>query len=81
MEKLERRLGGDPRKVTPPKGLARCTFDRLASKHEAYRQKAIARRQAKLQLKMRNQLWPTDAAGLRALREAHGLPKTEAAHG
>ena len=74
MEKLERRLGGDPRKIEPPRGLARRTFDRLAARHEVYRQKVMARRQRKLQTRMRNRQWPTDAAGWRALREANGLP-------
>ena len=73
MEKLEHRLGGDPRKVEPPRGNARRTFDRLAARHEGYRQRVIAHREGKLQRRMRSRLWPTDPAEVRALREAHGL--------
>jgi len=73
MAKLERRLGGDPRKLIPPKGLARRTFDRLAVRHAAYRAKVVAHRQCKLERRMRKQRLPTDAAGWRALRETHGL--------
>jgi hypothetical protein len=73
MDKIEHQLGGDPRKIEPPRGLARRTFDRLAARHETYRQKMIAHREAQFQTRMRRRLWPTDPAELRTLREAHGL--------
>lgn len=76
MGKLEGRLGGDPRKLAPPKGLARRTFDRLARRHEIYRQKLITRREIKLQNKLRRDLrrsWSTNPAELSALRRAYGL--------
>jgi hypothetical protein len=74
MRQIERRLGGDPRKLIPPKGMVRRTFDRLAQKHEGYRQKVIARREEILRNKTRSRLLPTDPAELRAMRIACGLP-------
>jgi hypothetical protein len=73
MEKLEQRLGGDPRKIEPPKGPARRTFDRLAARYETYRQKVIARSEAKFRRHMRSRMWPIDPAELRAVRDAYGL--------
>ena len=61
------------RSKTPSRGNARHTFERLAARHERYRQRIIARREGKLQRRMQSRLWPTDPAELRALREAHGL--------
>jgi hypothetical protein len=71
--KIEARLGGDPRKIEPPKGNARRTFDRLAQRHAHYIAKITAHVQEKLRRKLRNRPWPTDPAELRALREAFGL--------
>ena len=68
-----KRLGGDPRKLTPPKGLARRTFDRLAQRHAYYLAKLTAKAQERLRRKLLNRPWPTDPAELRALREAFGL--------
>ena len=73
MEKIERRLGGDPRKIEPPRGNARRTFDRLAARHERYRQRLIAHSEAKFRCRMCRRMWPTDPTELRAMREAYGL--------
>jgi hypothetical protein len=71
--KIERRLGGDPRKLIPPKGNARRTFDRLAARYAHYMAKITGHAQERLRRKLSNRPWPTDPAELRALREACGL--------
>jgi hypothetical protein len=76
--KIEKRLGGDPRKMTPPKGLARRTFDRLVERHTHYMAKVIAHAQERLRRRLRNRHWPTDPDEMRALREACGLPRAAA---
>jgi hypothetical protein len=58
--KIEARLGGDPRKLIPPKGNARRTFDRLAQRHAYYVAKLTARAQERLRRKLLNRPWPTD---------------------
>jgi hypothetical protein len=72
--KIEKRLGGDPRKVIPLKGLARRTFDRLAARHALYRTKLTAHAEERFRRKLSKRPWRTDPAELRALREACGLP-------
>jgi hypothetical protein len=74
MAKLEHRLGGDPRKIEPPKGNARRTFDRLAARHATYRAKVVAHAEERMRKKLRSRLWPTDPAALRAMRDELGLP-------
>jgi hypothetical protein len=73
LTKIEKRLGGNPHKMTPPKGLARRTFDRLAQRHAHYMAKLTAQAQERLRRKLLNRPWPTDPAELRALRETCGL--------
>ena len=79
MDKIEHQLGGDPQKIEPPRGLARRTFDRLAARHETYRQKMIAHREARFQTKMRSRLWPTDSVGAanapKSSRPCAGTPR------
>jgi hypothetical protein len=41
LRKIEQKLGGNPRKIEPPKGNARRTFDQLAERHAAYRAKLV----------------------------------------
>jgi hypothetical protein len=73
--KIERRLRGHPRKLTPPKhALARKTFDRLAARHAFYMAKITAHAQERFRQRLRNRPWPTDPTEMRALREACGLP-------
>jgi hypothetical protein len=72
LAKLEARLGGDPRKMQPPKGLARRTWNRLAARHQHYREKIAARRRDVLQGAMRGKLWPTEPHELQRLRERFG---------
>src|SRR5215475_1753920 len=74
LDKTERRLGGDPRKLTPPKGNARRTFDRLARRHAYYMAKVIAHAQERLHRKLRKKPWLRDPAEMQALRQACGLP-------
>jgi hypothetical protein len=76
LAKIERRLGGDPRKIAPLKGNARRTFDRLAQRHACYMAKLTEHAQERLRQKMSKRPWPTDPTELRALREACGLPKS-----
>jgi len=76
--KIEHRLGGDPRKLIPPKGNARRTFDRLAQRHARYVAKITAHAQERLRRKLSNRPWPTDPAELLALREACGLLESAA---
>jgi hypothetical protein len=77
--KIEQKLGGDPRRIEPPKGNARRTFDRLAARHALYRAKLTAHAEERLRRKL--QKWPTDFAELSAMRRALGLPTMETANG
>jgi hypothetical protein len=73
---IANRLGGDPRKIAPPKGNARPTFDPLAQRHACYMGKLTEHAQERLRQKMSKRPWPTDPTELRTLREACGLPKS-----
>jgi hypothetical protein len=76
LAKLERRLGGDPRKIEPPRGNSRRTFDRLAARHALYRAKLTACAEERLRRKLSKRPWPTDPEELRAIRDACGLPES-----
>lgn len=71
LAKIEARLGGDPRKLEPPK--RRKTWDRLAARHQVYRDKIISRRRDVLRGAMRGKLWPVDPQETRALNERYGV--------
>jgi hypothetical protein len=75
LKKIERQLGGDPRKTEPPKGNARRTFDRLAARHALNRAKLTAHAEERLRRKLQKR--PTDLAELSAMRRALGLPTME----